>query len=259
MSKTMRSFVLLAAGLALTVPALADEVRREGVIVSKNDQGVAVRTKDGPLNVVVTPGTTIKLVKGLSKKERNPDALMPGLIIQIQGDQRGDTIRAERIEFKDRDWRAAVATHAGTAEQFEKAAAERAELRQAIIEGQEYVIREEAVVYFPSGSAVVGESFKQALRQLAGKAPSYGNYRISILGFADPRGDAAANERLSLRRAMAVSNFLRQTGHIQPGRVLSPSAMGEGTQAPGEAAPTSNDEARRVVVRVVTPKTQLQK
>ena len=69
--------------------------------------------------------------------------------------------------------------------------------------------------------------------------------------------DAAANERLSLKRAAAVSNLLRQSGHIQPGRVLSPSAMGEGTVAPGETAPASNDEARRVVVRVVTPKSQL--
>jgi hypothetical protein len=51
---------------------------------------------------------------------------------------------------------------------------------------------------------------------------------------------------------------MRQTGHIQPGRVLSPSAMGEGPVAPGEAAPGTDAEARRVVVRIVTPKTQLQ-
>src|SRR4029450_2430002 len=100
-------------------------------------------------------------------------------------------------------------------------------------------------------------SYKQQLRALAQKAPTFGNYRISILGFADPRGNAAAHERLSQNRAAAVSNYLRQSGHIQPGRVLSPSAMGEGTAAPGEAAPTSNDEARGVVVRLVTPKTQL--
>jgi outer membrane protein OmpA-like peptidoglycan-associated protein len=119
------------------------------------------------------------------------------------------------------------------------------------------VIREETAVYFQTGKAVIGETYKQKLRELAEKAPSYGNYRISILGFADPRGNAAANERLSEKRAKAVSNFLRQTGYIQPGRVLSPSAMGEGTVAPGESAPTSHDAARRVVVRVVTPKTQL--
>jgi outer membrane protein OmpA-like peptidoglycan-associated protein len=131
------------------------------------------------------------------------------------------------------------------------------ELRQAIIDGNEYVIREESTVYFKSGSAVIAEQYKQNLRTLAQKAPSFGNYRVSILGFADPRGNAAANERLSLKRAGAVSNFMRQTGSIEPGRVLSPSAMGEGTAAPGEAAPTSDDEARRVVVRIVTPKSQL--
>jgi OOP family OmpA-OmpF porin len=162
----------------------------------------------------------------------------------------GQTVTAEDIRFKERDWRAAIAAKAGTVEQF-------AELRQAIIDGQEYVIREEATVYFASGSSVVANSYKQQLQALAQKAPSYGNYRLSILGFADPRGNAEANERLSLKRAAAVSNFLRQTGAIQPGRVLSPSAMGEGTVAPGETTPTSNDEARRVVVRVVTPKGQL--
>ena len=112
-------------------------------------------------------------------------------------------------------------------------------------------------VYFDTGRSDVSSAHQIQLRQLAQNAASHGNYRISILGFADQRGDPAANERLSLRRAMAVSNFIRQTGSIEPGRVLSPSAMGEGTTAPGLAAPTSDDEARRVVVRVVTPKTQL--
>ena len=119
------------------------------------------------------------------------------------------------------------------------------------------MIQDETTVYFKVGSSVVAPSYKENLKALAQKAPSFGNYRISILGFADPTGNAAANERLSLKRAGAVSNYLRQTGLIQPGRVLSPSAMGEGTTAPDETAPSNNDEARRVVVRVVTPKTQL--
>ncbi len=187
---------------------------------------------------------------GLTKKERENRTLIPGLIIRIEGDQQGDTITAEKIEFKERDWRSAIATKAGTTEQF-------AELRKAIIEGQEYVIQEEVTVYFPTGKSAVANEYKLQLRQLAQKAPSYGNYRLSVLGFADPRGNPEANERLSAKRALAVSNYLRQTGLVQPGRVLSPSAMGEGTVAPGEVAPASNDEARRVVVRVVTPKTQL--
>jgi outer membrane protein OmpA-like peptidoglycan-associated protein len=245
----------LTAGVtALTLltanAAFADPVKREGVIISQTDTALSVRTREGPLTVVLSPDTQIKETSGLSKSDRDTKSLIPGLIITVKGEQQGDSISAQRIEFKKNDWRAAIATKAGTQEQF-------SELRNAIIEGQEYVIREEATVFFRSGSSTIAPEYKQQLRDLAGKAKPLGNYRISILGFADQRGNAEANERLSMKRAMAVSNFIRQTGLIEPGRVLSPSAMGEGTTAPAEKTPVGDDEARRVLVRLVTPKTQL--
>lgn len=243
----------ISAAFVISSPLLAEPTKTEAVITKVEGSTISARTMNGPLTVVLTPSTDIAQTSGIaSKKARDAKSLIPGLIFTVDGDLQGQTITAEHIRFKEKDWRTAVATKAGTVEQF-------SELRNAIIEGQEYVIRDEVVVYFPTGSAVIGATYKQALRQLAEKAPSFGNYRVSILGFADPRGNAAANERLSLKRAGAVSNYLRQTGYIQPGRVLSPSAMGEGTVAPGEAAPTGNDAARRVVVRIVTPKTQLTK
>jgi outer membrane protein OmpA-like peptidoglycan-associated protein len=222
----------------------------EAVITSHNNGEVKARTRQGPITIHVSPATTIKESKGLSKKTTDARSLIPGLIIQVQGHQQGHMINATRIDYKERDWRTAVATKAGTTEEF-------AELRKAIIEGHEYVIRKELPVYFQTGKATIAPEYKTQLRALAQEAPSFGNYRISVLGYADPRGNAAANERLSLKRAGVVSNFLRQTGHIEPGRVLSPSAMGEGALAPGQAAPATHAEARRVVVRVVTPKTQL--
>ena len=244
-------FAVCAAALIVSTSALAEPVKTEAVITAIKDGTITARSVSGPLTIVLTPSTKIIQTSGIAKRETRPvTSLIPGLIFTVNGDQQGQVITAGDIRFKERDWRTAVATKAGTVEQF-------SELRQAIIDGNEYVIRDEATVYFASGSAVVGESYKQALRALAQKASSFGNYRISILGFADPRGNAAANERLSQKRAAAVSNYLRQTGAIQPGRVLSPSAMGEGTAAPGEAAPSNNDEARRVVVRVVTAKGQL--
>ena len=249
----IRKYGILVVGTSLlaSTPVLAEPVKTEAVITSVSDSGISARTRQGPLTVVLTPSTKITETSGLAKrKAREAKDLIPGLIFTVSGDLQGQTVTADDIKFKEKDWRTAIATKAGTTEQF-------AELRQAIIDGNEYVIREEATVYFASGSSVVAGSYKDARKALAQKAPSYGNYRISILGFADPRGNAAANERLSQKRASAVNNYLRQTGLIQPGRVLSPSAMGEGTAAPGEAAPTSNDEARRVVVRVVTPKSQL--
>lgn len=250
-----RKLGMIMAGSLLVsvaaVPVLAEEVKTEAVITSVDGNTINARTMNGPLTVVLTDSTKITQTSGLAKRDaRDAKSLIPGLIFTVEGDMQGQTVTAQDIKFKEKDWRTAVATKAGTTEQF-------AELRKAIIEGQEYVIQEEATVYFKTGSAAVAQSYKDALRTLAQKAPSYGNYRISILGFADPRGNPEANERLSLKRAGAVSNYLRQTGLIQPGRVLSPSAMGEGTTAPGETAPSNNDEARRVVVRVVTPKTQL--
>lgn len=242
---------VLSVSLMASTSAFAEPVKKEAVIVSVNNSGINARTREGPLTVIMTPTTKIQEMKGLVRKEtRDAKSLIPGLIFTVEGDQQGSAVTANEIQFKERDWRAAIAAKGGTT-------AELAELRKAIIDGQEYEIRDEATVYFPSGSAKVGEQYKGELRALAQKAPTYGNYRISILGFADPRGNAEANERLSQQRASAVNNYLRQTGAIQPGRVLSPSAMGEGTTAPGEAAPTSNDEARRVVVRIVTPKGQL--
>ncbi len=243
--------VAAAASFALSSPILAAPAKMEAVITKAEGNTISARTMNGPITVILTPSTDIAQTSGLAgKNAREAKSLIPGLIFTVDGDMQGQTITAEHIRFKEKDWRTAVATKAGTVEQF-------AELRKAIIEGQEYIIREEVAVYFPTGSAVIGTTYKQKLRELAEKAPSFGNYRISILGFADTRGNAAANERLSEKRAKAVSNFLRQTGYIQPGRVLSPSAMGEGTVAPGEAAPMGNEAARRVLVRVVTPKTQL--
>ncbi|MCL6741295.1 OmpA family protein [Sphingomonas sp. RB56-2] len=251
MAKYKYGVALLTGALLVSAAALAEEVKREAVIVSRDGGNINAQTREGPVTVVVSPSTKITETSGLAKRKgRDIKSLIPGLIFTVEGDQQGNAVSAQEITFKERDWKTAIATKAGTK-------VELAELRKAIIEGQEYVIQQEVTVYFASGSAAISAQAKSELKALAQAAPGYGNYRLSILGFADPRGNAAANERLSLKRAGAVSNYLRQTGHIEPGRVLSPSAMGEGTTAPGEAAPAGNDQARRVVVRVVTPKTQL--
>jgi outer membrane protein OmpA-like peptidoglycan-associated protein len=245
------SLLVVSGSLLVSSPLLAEPTKTEAVITKVDGNTITARTTQGPLTVVLTPSTSIAQTSGIaSKKTKDAKSLIPGLIFTVDGDLQGQTLTAENIRFKEKDWRTAVATKAGTMEEL-------SELRNAIIDGQEYVIRDEAAVYFPTGSAVVGATYKQQLKALAEKAPSFGNYRVSILGFADPRGNQQANERLSAKRALAVSNYLRQTGYIQPGRVLSPSAMGEGTTAPGEAAPSGNDSARRVLVRIVTPKAQL--
>ena len=252
-----RGLPLLALTFAVAVPAWAEPVDVEAVIISKSDGQLAARTRQGEVTVLYDSATEIRERDGIRRRTKDAGSLIPGLIIQVEGDQQGGTINASEIDYRERDWRTAIATRAGTTEEFARNAAQLTELRNAIIDGQEYVVQREATVYFASGKSNVAPEYQAALRALAQEAPSFGNYRISILGYADQRGDPVANERLSMRRAEAVGNFVRQTGAIEPGRVLAPSAMGEASLAPNETVPMSDAEARRVVVRVVTPKTQL--
>ncbi|HEU4499230.1 MAG TPA: hypothetical protein VFR60_07810, partial [Sphingomicrobium sp.] len=153
---------LVMAGTLLVsvaaVPAIAEEVKTEAVITSVDGNTINARTTAGPLTVVLTPETKIVQTSGLARRDaRDAKALLPGLIFTVEGDMQGGVVTAEDIRFKEKDWRTAVATKAGTVEQF-------SELRKAIIEGQEYVIQDETTVYFKVGSSVVAPSYKENLK-----------------------------------------------------------------------------------------------
>src|SRR5687768_7531081 len=135
---------VLATVLLVSTSALAEQVKTEAVITSVEGSTINARTVNGPLTVVLTPSTKISQTSGIARKDSKPvTSLIPGLIFTVDGDMQGQTLTAEDIRFKERDWRAAIAAKAGTVEQL-------AELRQAIIDGNEYVIREETMVYFPT-------------------------------------------------------------------------------------------------------------
>src|SRR4051794_38840511 len=76
------SLALFAAAISLATPALAEEVKRVGVIMSMSDGQLSLRTREGMLTVVLTPTTSIEEIKGLSNKDRATDSLMTGLIIK---------------------------------------------------------------------------------------------------------------------------------------------------------------------------------
>ena len=143
---------VIVAGLMVSGAASAEPMKTEAVITSVDGNTINARTTSGPLTVVLTPSTKIVQTSGIAKREtRDAGALIPGLIFTVEGDNQGGTIAAEDIRFKEKDWRTAIATKAGTTEQF-------SELRKAIIEGQEYVIQDETTVYFKVGSAAISAS-----------------------------------------------------------------------------------------------------
>ena len=65
---------LFAVALTLATSAVAQEVKKEGVIVSHKENNLDVRTMEGPLTVVLTPTTTIKEVSGAFSEEDSRSA-----------------------------------------------------------------------------------------------------------------------------------------------------------------------------------------
>ena len=245
-----KTLALATAALLLApTTALAQDDKLEGVIVQADGNQVVLQVGNARQTVTLDGDTRIRQTSGplnARREDKQAGDLLPGLPIQVQGTAGGGSFAADEISFKESDYRTAVQIRAG-----------QAETREALAQTGEYELKHEATVYFASGSATISAEGKQALDQLATQALGVDGYAISVLGYADPTGDAAANQRLSERRAQNVIDYLKQRPGIQPGRVLSASAMGEVTLTGADDSPANYRSARRVTARVVVSKARL--
>jgi hypothetical protein len=102
---------LLAAAIIVATPSFAEETKTEAVITSVSGNTITARTMNGPLTVVLLPETKISQTSGIAKKDkRDARSLIPGLIFTVEGDLQGQTLTAQDIKFKEKDWRTAIAT-----------------------------------------------------------------------------------------------------------------------------------------------------
>lgn len=250
---TRTFFIAAAAAAAIcAAPASAQEQRMEGIIVTHQHGKLTVKTPSGNQTVSYTPNVRVRSISGAlgGQKQTVPLAsLIPGLPIVIDYmPGAGGQVVAHEIDYKAKDYKVAAQVNAGV----EETARREAELRNAYSKMGEWNVLSEKNIFFKTGSAVISAEGKQLLSEVAREAPKHKGYAISVLGYADPRGSAKANERLSNRRAQAVINYLKQSGHLQPGRVLAASAMGEEYYHAAMAADEkAHANSRRVTVRVV--------
>ena len=239
-------------------PALAQHSEIEGVVVTNQHGQLTIKTASGDQTIMLSPSTRVRAVSGAfgaNKGVVSHQALLPGLPIWAEGNMSGGRLVANEVEYKQKDYKTALQINAGvqeTARKGEETARREAELRGAYSKMGDWNVRAEKNVYFKTGSAVISPSDKRSLMALASEAKNYKGYVVSVLGYADPRGNSSANERLSNRRAQAVINYLKQSGHLLPGRVLSASAMGEMNIPVDKGDSASHTQARRVTVRVLT-------
>jgi outer membrane protein OmpA-like peptidoglycan-associated protein len=97
-------------------------------------------------------------------------------------------------------------------------------------------------VTFASGSSLIRNEAQGQIGEVAAALRARPTARVSLRGYADPAGDAAANQELSETRTQAVRNALIKAGASE-NQIEAASAMGE----TGDAATEAN---RRVEITV---------
>jgi len=218
--------MIATAGAALLycTPASSEPRQIQGIVVTNQNGQLTIKTPAGNQTLSLSADARIRSISGPlgGQKEVVPaTSLLPGLPVTVEGDDASGQFVVTEVDYKAKDYKTAAQIQAGV----EETARRSEEMRSAYSKMGDWDIRAEENIYFKTGSAVVSAADKERLRHLAAKAKGIKGYVVSVLGHADPRGNAASNERLSNRRAQAVINYLKQSGHLLPGRVLSASAM----------------------------------
>jgi outer membrane protein OmpA-like peptidoglycan-associated protein len=118
----------------------------------------------------------------------------------------------------------------------------------------EYAEKAKATVYFKINSSALSPDAKRDLDDLVQKTKDLRGYMIEIAGFTDTTGNAAANERLSERRAEAVTQYLQQAD-VPLRRILAPAGLGETHAAADNTTSEGRKLNRRVEVKVLVNNT----
>ena len=268
---TLRSRNLAGVGacivLLLAAPqiAAAESTSVQGMISHRDGSKITVTSADGTNTVVtVTDSTRVVSVAGklgLQKNDAAVSDLINGLPVNIDTVQNGDEIDAVKVSYKTGDMKTARQVEAGTAQAKANVRAKAAELqaqnddmRKRLSEANQYVQKAETTVTFASGSIVLSAAAKASLRDIAAQAQGIKGYLVSVVGYADPTGNPDANQRLSQRRAAAVTQYLQKYCGVTPQRVIAPDAMGDAHLIGDSTTASGLAQNRRVVVKVLTNK-----
>ncbi len=248
--------VLVAMLCAAPGLASAEEASLKGMVISNDGSTLVVRGDAGDTNVSLTGATKVRGttgVLGVRGDDYPATALIRGLPVEVATAADGS---ASEITFKQGDLKTARQISAGLVT-TDAAVAENSERIDNV---GLLVAAGRTKVFFAVGSATLSEQGKQDLQDIAAKAKEIkGAYRLAVVGRADPSGNAAANQRLSERRAAAVTEYLQTAAAVSPANFIPAAAVGSAPVAQDPDPPKNASEARRVTVTIAVSKSNLQK
>jgi outer membrane protein OmpA-like peptidoglycan-associated protein len=244
------------------VVTAGEDLEVKGAILSRDGETFVVRDIARVDTVILlTDATTIKSAKkGLFRggKEFDVTALVPGLILTVKG--KGDTegrLMAEKITFKDSDYKAAVTSFAMTDpvdDKADQALRDAAAADKRISDLDDYDIVKVVTVYFAVNQAALSAEAKASLDELAAKAPTAKNYKVEVQGFTDSTGDFNKNLELSQKRADSVVQYLAVMHNIPLRRIETPMGYGATKQVADDKTKEGQAQNRRVEVRILVNK-----
>lgn len=119
----------------------------------------------------------------------------------------------------------------------------------------EVVTKEQYTVLFATGDYSLSTEAKEGLANIAKQGMTYSKgWALTVAGYADSTGTAAANQVLSKQRAQAVVAYLLQDCGVPVGRILAPGAMGETNPVASNETASGRADNRRVDVKLVLNK-----
>jgi len=110
-------------------------------------------------------------------------------------------------------------------------------------------LRDKVVILFPDGSTEKepNETIDSYLDQLAAELKSTGR-SVELVGHTDMTGDAKINEKLGLRRAKNIRDYLRKKGVSR--KAITTKSMGEKDPVATNDTPAGRHQNRRVEITI---------
>lgn len=116
------------------------------------------------------------------------------------------------------------------------------------VDGRIYLIMPGNIT-FNTNEAVIKSSFSPVLDSVAKVIKEYNKTLVQVYGYTDNTGSAATNNALSLRRANAVSNYLRLRG-VSANRIIT-DGLGSSNPIASNATAAGREQNRRVEIALI--------
>jgi OmpA-OmpF porin, OOP family len=118
----------------------------------------------------------------------------------------------------------------------------------------DFDVKQNLVINFKVGSAVLSKESQAQLDSLAEQAKTDKGYVIEVTGFASADGNEDYNRRLSHNRADAVVQYLAENHMIPLRRIITPFGYGEKQPIADNATRDGRQQNRRVEVKILMNK-----